>query len=173
MSCTDSSSCADGFRCRRGYCTEEARRTWVSFGVSPALLTDDDDRGAAVGGGGSDFSGYLHIYEVGGRTPLRLSLLAGVDFLFGNWRTKFAFRFTTDLGLRLYLGTPRVAFALTALYGFGVAIAESRTDFIAGSYLLGGGLHFRRFGFGLSYREASRRANTPLRSVNLYFQWGF
>jgi hypothetical protein len=135
------------------------------------ILVDDDPRGEAVSGFAGHVIGHVHFLEIGSLRPLRLSLFAGVELLFGDWRDAPLFAATADIGLRLALGSPSIAATLTVAYNVGVALAERRTDFVYASYRVSLGARWRLFGIGVSFQELGRDANATLRSVTLYSEW--
>jgi hypothetical protein len=110
---------------------------------------------------------------LGDLSPIRFSFLAGVELTAGAFRDLATVNFLVDVGVRLALGSPRVAVALTALYNFGVIWAEKRTSFAYASYRFMLGMQLRRLAFGVAYGETGREADSTYRGLSLYVDWAF
>jgi hypothetical protein len=137
------------------------------------LVFDDHPRAQAVGGGAATVLGHAQFLPIGALRPVQLSFLAGAELTVGSFRDVAAVCFLADVGLRLALGSPRVAGALTLLYDLGVVYAEKRTAFAYASYRVMLGLQLRRLAFGASYQETGRGADSTLRGLSLYVDWAF
>jgi hypothetical protein len=170
--CNRQEPCPEGQVCAGGTCAERPRIPLFLMRLGGGIIIDDHPDAPWVNGGAGTISGLFQVLRLGTRTPWMFSLVVGIDLDMGGWRDYGAFTALADLGVRLLLGSPRIAASMAFYYNIGVAVAEDRTSFAYLAYRAMAGLQLRSFEVGLSWSETGRSADTTLRLAELYVSWG-
>lgn len=170
--CSQDEPCPEGQACAGGTCTERPRIPLFRMLLAGGLVVDDHPDAPWVDGGAGTVGGLFQVLRLGTRTPWMFSLVVGAEMSMGGWRGLFAFTALTDIGVRLLLGSPRVAASMALYYNLGVTVAEGRTSFAYLAYRAMAGVQFRTFEVGLSWSETGRSADSTFRAAELYLSWG-
>jgi len=137
------------------------------------LIVDDHPNAPWVNGGAGTVGGFFQVLRRGDLAPWRFSLVVGAEMNMGGWRKLFVFSALADVGVRLLLGSPRVAATMALYYRLGVIMAEGRTAFAYLSYRAQAGIQFRTFELGFAWNETGRGADSTFRTAELYLSWGY
>ena len=171
--CNDEEPCPEDQVCSRGVCGERTRFPLFRMLLAGGMVIDDHQNAPWVNGGAGTVGALFQVLRRGDLAPWRFSLVVGAEMNMGGWRKLFVFTALADVGVRLLLGSPRVAATMALYYRLGVAVAEGRTTFAYLGYRAMAGVQIRTTELGIAWSETGRGADSTFRTAELYLSWGF
>lgn len=171
--CSEARPCPGGDLCSDGVCEPPPPFPLFRLGVVAGMAIDDSERAQTpIDGGGAGVIALFQPLRLGHLHRWAFAVVTGAELYAGEWRRAVVFTGLVDLGVRVLVGSPRVAAALALLYTPGVAVAEGRTSGVYLAYRLMVGIQVGRLDVALSWRETGRTADSTFRALEIVATWG-